>query len=151
MTLRRGLLAWAAVSSVGLGKAMAQPGGAPAMMGMPGMPAGPMTVQSCIESCWRSHVMCLETARYCLEKGGLHATPAHQSLLADCAEICLATANALIRRSSQHAVFCKACAEVCDACARQCERFTDDQRMAVCARTCRECAGHCREMADMPL
>ena len=151
MTHRRGVMAWTAMMAVGLGRAGAQPVGAPPMAGMPGMGTGPMTVQSCIDSCWRSHVMCLETARYCLEQGGLHATPAHQGLLADCAEICQTTANALIRRSSQHAAFCKACADVCDACARQCEGFAEDQRMALCARTCRECANHCREMANMPI
>lgn len=151
MALRRGLLAWTAITCAGIANAGAQPAGTLPMAGMPGMAAGPMTAQSCIDSCWRSHVMCLETARYCLEKGGTHATPAHQGLLADCAEICQTTANALIRRSSQHAAFCKACAEVCDACAQQCETFANDPRMATCARTCRDCANHCRAMANMPI
>lgn len=42
---------------------------------MPGMSPGTMTAQDCIESCWRSHVMCLEAERYCLEKGGTHVMP----------------------------------------------------------------------------
>lgn len=148
LTNRRVVLGLVAVVATGSGRALAQVSGP---MTMPGMAGGAMTVQSCIDSCWRSHVMCLETARYSLEKGGITATPSFQGLLADCAEICLTTANALIRRSSQHATFCKACADVCDACAAQCENVAGDQRLDVCARSCRECAAHCRAMADMAI
>jgi hypothetical protein len=35
---------------------------------MPGMAPGTMTPQACIESCGRTHGMCLETEHYCLEK-----------------------------------------------------------------------------------
>ena len=118
---------------------------------MPGMPSGMMTAQACIESCWRSHVMCLETARYCLEKGGAHVQPSHMELLADCAEMCEKTANSLLRRSSKHAAVCIACAELCDACAQECEAFKDDERMLLCARTCRDCAKHCRDMSKLPI
>jgi hypothetical protein len=95
--------------------------------------------------------MCLVTERYCLEKGGMHVMPKHLALLADCAEMCQKTANSLLRRSSQHAAVCIACAQVCDACAQECEAFKDDERMAVCARTCRECANHCREMSKQSI
>jgi hypothetical protein len=118
---------------------------------MPGMSPGTMTAGVCIESCWRSHVMCLETERYCLEKGGVHVMPAHLALLADCAEMCQKTANSLLRRSPQHAVICIACAQLCDACAEQCEAIKDDERMSRCARTCRECATHCRDMSKIAI
>jgi hypothetical protein len=127
----------------------AQPAGT--MPPMPGMSPGTMTAEACIESCWRSHVMCLETERYCLAKGGMHAMPKHLALLADCAEMCQTTANSLLRRSSQHTAVCIACAQLCDACAQECEAFKDDERMAVCARTCRECANHCREMSKQSI
>ena len=117
---------------------------------MPSMP-GMMTLQACIESCWRSHVMCLETERYCLETGGTHVTPAHLALLADCAEMCQKTANSLLRRSSQHAAVCIACAQLCDACAQEREVFKSDERMLLCARTCRDCAIHCRDMSKLPI
>ena len=117
---------------------------------MPGM-SGPMTAQECIESCWRSHVMCLETERYCLGKGGLHAAASHLALLADCADMCEKTADTLLRRSSQHAVVCLACAQMCDACAQECEAFKDDDRMLACAKTCRDCASHCRDMSKQPI
>ena len=73
---------------------------------MSGMAAGTMSLQTCVDSCWRSHVMCLETERYCLEKGGMHVMPVHLTLLADCAEMCQKTANSLLRRSPQHAAVC---------------------------------------------
>jgi hypothetical protein len=118
---------------------------------MPGMAAGPMTPETCIDSCWRTHVMCLGTERYCIAKGGLHVASAHLALLSDCAEMCEKTANSLLRRSSQHAAVCVACAQMCDACAKECDAFNGDERMALCARTCRECADHCRDMSKMTL
>ena len=118
---------------------------------MPGMAPGAMTAQACIESCWRSHVMCLETERYCIEKGGVHVMAAHLALLADCAEMCEKTANSLLRHSPQHAAVCIACAQLCEACAQECETFKSDERMALCARTCRDCANHCREMSKLPI
>ena len=156
---RRQLLASLTMISalaVSIRQVSAQPAGTtapstPVMPGMPGMAPGTMTPQACIESCWRSHVMCLETERYCLEKGGMHVLPVHLTLLADCAEMCEKTANSLLRRSSQHAAVCIACAQLCDACAQDCEAFKDDERMLLCARTCRECANHCREMSKLPI
>jgi len=59
-----------------------------------------MTAQARIDSCWQSHVMYLETERYCLERGGTHVMPKHLALLANCAEMCQKTANSLLRRSS---------------------------------------------------
>ena len=126
--------------------ARAQQTGAPASM--PGMAPGMMTAESCIDSCWRSHVICIQTERYCVEKGASQAVVA---LLGDCAEMCQKTANSLLRRSSQHAVVCVACALMCDACTTSCETFTDDERMLACARTCRACAEHCRDMSKMPI
>ena len=120
---------------------------------MPGMAQGMMTPQTCIDSCWHTHVMCLETERYCLDKDNMHVLvlPSHLALLADCAEMCEKTANSLLRRSSQHAAVCTACAQICDACAQECEAFKDDGRMLLCARTCRDCANHCREMSKLPI
>jgi hypothetical protein len=128
----------------------AQPTGT-AAPAMPGMAPGTMTRQACIESCWRTHGMCLETERYCLEKGGAHVMPTHLALLADCAEICQTTANSLLRRSSQHDAVRIACAQLCDACAQECEAFKGDEQILLCARTCRDCAQHCRDMSKLPI
>ncbi len=149
---RRRLLVLLAMLPAAVASRAAQaqgPGGA--MPSMPGMPPGTMTAESCIESCWQSHVMCLQTERYCIGSGGMHLTPAHLALLADCAEICTKTADTLLRGSPQHAAVCIACAQLCDACATDCEGFKDDARMLACARACRGCAGHCREMAKVAI
>lgn len=98
---RRRLLTSLAITSAIAASARhvgAQPAGT--MPSMPGMAPGTMTAQACIDSCWQSHVMCLETERYCLEKGGTHVMPKHLALLADCAEMCQKTANSLLRHSS---------------------------------------------------
>ena len=130
----------------------AQPAGG-AGPAMPGMASGMMTPQTCIDSCWRTHVMCLETERYCLDKNSMHVLvlPSHLALLADCAEMCEKTADSLLRHSSQHAAVCTACAQLCDACAQECEAFKDDDRMLICAHTCRDCATHCREMSKLSI
>ena len=117
------------------------------MPGMPGMGSGGMTVQECIESCFRCHRICLETGWYCSEKGGLHAAATHLALMLDCAEMCQTAGNSLARRSPRHGVLCIACADLCDACAVDCEAFGNDEQMRLCASTCRQCAAHCREMS----
>lgn len=98
------------------------------------MVPGTMTAQACAESCWRRHVTCLETERYCLDKGAMHVAAAHLALMTDYAKMCVKTADSMLRHSSQHAALCIACARLCDACAQECEAFKNDQRMLVCAR-----------------
>lgn len=118
--------------------------------GMARMKRG-MTLSDCVQDCLESHKMCLETARYCMDKGGKHVSTKHLSLLLDCAEICQTTANSLLRRSSQHAVICEACARVCEACASDCDSFAADAQMRQCALTCRTCAQSCRDMVGMAI
>jgi hypothetical protein len=117
---------------------------------MAGMGSGAMTIQDCVDSCLRSHAMCLETARYCIDQGGRHVSAAHLALLQDCAEMCQTTANSLLRHSPQHVAVCTACAQLCDACAVDCLTFPDDPQMERCARTCKDCSRSCRDMAKMP-
>jgi hypothetical protein len=115
------------------------------------MLGGKMTLHECAESCHLSHVMCLETATYCIGKGGMHAASAHLALLLDCAEMCQTTENSLLRRSSQHAALCNACAQICDACAESCEAMGADETMQRCAKTCRNCAESCNDMSKQAI
>ena len=55
-------------------------------------------LESCIDECRACHQLCVETIRYCLEKGGRHANPQHVGLLIDCAEICQTNSNFMMRR-----------------------------------------------------
>lgn len=137
-----------AATQVATARAQQASGTAPAG---PGMAMGKMTLQECAESCHRSHVMCLETANYCIAKGGMHAGSAHLALLLDCAEMCQTTENSLLRRSSQHAAICTACAQFCDACAQSCEAIGADETMQRCAKTCRDCAQSCRDMSKQAI
>ncbi|WP_245291122.1 four-helix bundle copper-binding protein [Methylobacterium aquaticum] len=116
---------------------------------MPGMSGKAMTLQECVESCLKSHAMCLDTGRYCMEQQGSHVSAAHLALLLDCAEMCQTTANSLLRHSPQHAAVCEVCARLCEACATDCDKFTSDAQMQRCAQTCRNCASSCRDMAKI--
>lgn len=107
-------------------------------------------MRSCIESCTRCHSVCLETAAHCLQMGGKHAEANHISMLLDCAQICAASADFMLRGSPFHAQVCGVCAQVCEACAQSCESIDpNDQMMQQCAQVCRQCAESCRMMARM--
>jgi len=101
----------------------------------------------CIEICLDCHKACLQTIPYCLQQGGMRAEPNHIRLMADCAEMCQTSANFMLRGSDLHHHTCGACAEVCERCAADCDRMSDDLRMAACAEECRRCAESCRAMA----
>lgn len=104
-------------------------------------------MRRCIENCSDCHNICVETSAHCLEIGGRHAEAAHVRLLLDCAEICLTSANFMLRGSELHGRTCAVCAEVCERCATSCETFGDDPLMKQCAEICRRCAESCRKMA----
>lgn len=106
-----------------------------------------MDIQTCVQNCTECHRICLETAAYCLQKGGKHAEPNHVRLLLDCAQICQTSADFMIRGSDLHTWTCAVCAEICEVCAKDCESMGDDQQMKRCAEVCRRCADSCREMA----
>lgn len=71
------------------------------------------------------------------------------AMLNDCAELCQATANSMLRESALHRILCRACADACERCAEECGRHSEDQRIARCSATCKKCAASCRMMADM--
>lgn len=104
-------------------------------------------MRRCIENCSDCHNICVETAAHCLEMGGKHAEAKHVKLLLDCADICLTSANFMLRGSPMHVRTCAVCAELCTLCAEACEAFGDDALMRQCAEICRRCAESCRQMA----
>lgn len=104
-------------------------------------------LESCIDECRACHQLCVETIRYCLEKGGRHANPQHVGLLIDCAEICQTNSNFMMRRSPDHKIVCEACASICERCAKSCDAFGDDAQLKSCAEACRSCAAACRDMS----
>lgn len=108
-------------------------------------------MEQCIENCLNCHRSCEETAAYCTQMGGKHAEPMHLGLLRDCAQICVTSADFMLRGSDMHPRVCGVCAEVCDRCAESCEQFGEDALMHECAEICRRCAESCRQMAGMAM
>lgn len=105
-------------------------------------------MRECIANCTECHNTCTETAIHCLGMGGDHASPRHQRVLLDCAQICATAADFMLRGSELHGRTCGACAEACARCAEECERLAGgDLTMQQCAETCRRCAESCQRMA----
>jgi hypothetical protein len=105
------------------------------------------TMQDCIKNCLDCHAVCLETIAHCLLKGGSHAEPGHIRLLQDCAQICMTSADLMLRGSPLHQMTCGLCASICKMCAEDCAKMADDETMVLCAEMCQRCAQSCSEMA----
>jgi hypothetical protein len=105
------------------------------------------SMQHCITDCLDCHAVCLGTIQHCLGKGGEHAEPQHVGLLQDCAQICITSADFMLRSSPLHQMTCRICAGICELCAEDCTRLADDETMVLCVETCRRCAASCSEMA----
>lgn len=68
----------------------------------------------------------------------------------DCADICLATGQAAIRRTGRNAQvlqgLVEACARACAACAEECGRHAEmHAHCRICAEACRACEDACRQ------
>ena len=106
-------------------------------------------MRDCIQNCLECHAICLETIGHCLAMGGEHAEAKHIGLLQDCAQICMTSADFMLRMSDHHPQVCGVCADVCDACATECESLADGSDfMQRCADACRRCAESCRKMSS---
>ncbi len=103
-------------------------------------------MRECLRDSLDCYETCTETIARCLVKGGKHAAYENLNLLMDCAKICNANADFIIRNSSYYPQVCGIAADICDECADYCERFNEDF-MRECTSVCRRCAESCREMA----
>lgn len=108
-------------------------------------------MDQCIQNCLECHRICEQTLTYCTQMGGKHAEAAHLRLLRDCAQICVTSADFMLRSSDLHPAVCGVCAEACKRCAESCEQMGDDTQMQECARMSRRCAESCRQMAGMAM
>lgn len=112
-------------------------------------PMGVMMFDECIDKCLASSRRCLETATYVIGQDHTSASSQRIVVLLDCAELCQVTANSMLRKSSQHALLCDACARLCENCAAACLEQGSDAVMRTCAETCRDCAQSCRDTVSM--
>jgi hypothetical protein len=102
-------------------------------------------IEDCVTHLLDCHKLCLSAAMtHDLEGEGAVRRPQHLRLLLDCAQLCMTTADALLRKSQFHAQLCALCTDVCETCARECEAL---QGMNACVATCRDCAESCRVAA----
>jgi hypothetical protein len=106
------------------------------------------TMREAITNCLDCHSVCLATISHCLQKGGDHAGPELIRLMQDCAQICITSADFMLRGSPLHQMICRICSDVCEMCADACAGFADDETMVLCVETCRRCAKSCAEMAS---
>jgi hypothetical protein len=103
-------------------------------------------MRKCVEACQRCHNLCLQAATgHAVEPAGGQVDPAHFRLLIDCAEICQASANFMLRGSHFHDHACQLCVIICDACARDCEQVGG---LADCMHACQRCAESCRQIVE---
>lgn len=102
-------------------------------------------VQVCIDNCLKCHAVCLGmAATHCLETGGEHVRPQHFRLMLDCADMCVTTADFMLRKSQFHRETCGLCARICRACAEDCRSLDG---MEACVEACEACAASCEAMA----
>ncbi|MCF6157067.1 MAG: four-helix bundle copper-binding protein [wastewater metagenome] len=105
-------------------------------------------LDQCIKDCLECYNVCIKTISHCLQMGGKHAGAGHISLLRDCADVCRANTDLMLRNSGWSGRTCSLCADICIECASNCEKFTDDQIMRECANVCNHTAESCRKVAE---
>jgi hypothetical protein len=107
-----------------------------------------------IKMCIQCAHDCTLCAHDCLHLGGEHATPAHQTMLHDCADLCTLVAHFLARHSPNAAAMTTQCAIVCEHCAAGCEKLAHGEghmAMKKCAKTCRDCAEACEALETVEI
>jgi hypothetical protein len=77
---------------------------------------------------------------YGLDQGGEHVEASHLRWMLACAELCRATADALLASFDTCEDLCVLCARACTECADSCERVGELQE---CVDACRSCAQAC--------
>lgn len=97
----------------------------------------------CIASCRACQDSCTRMASLLPGKLVFHTD--HFHLMLDCAQMCGATADFLIRDSAWHGAVCDMCARICKASAQSCEHSGD---MEECAQNCLTCAALCLQVAQ---
>ena len=109
-----------------------------------------MKMDECIQNCLDCYRACLATVPHCLSRGGEHASPAHITMLLECAEICRTSAHMMIIGSTHHGEVCGLCATACERCSEECRMMGNgDTKMLDCADVCDRCARTCTGMANM--
>ncbi|MCA1247974.1 four-helix bundle copper-binding protein [Massilia sp. MS-15] len=101
-------------------------------------------IQACIQACQEALRACQVCAAADIRENQNHCA----LINLDCADICAATANAMLRDSPHHGDFCALCAHLCRACAAECGKHAAMHRhCAECQAACERCAAECDKHA----
>lgn len=103
----------------------------------------------CINSCFTTYRVTLETLNHIQEQGLRFAQTDLASLLQLCADTCDLHARIEMAESDFAPQAAQLCFEVCTKTAAECDKFPEDIIVSKCADLCRKCAEHCRGMAGM--
>ncbi|MBU7584721.1 MAG: four-helix bundle copper-binding protein [Nostoc sp. TH1S01] len=104
-------------------------------------------VEATKETCIECHTICIDTLKYCKNKGGRYIDMTMMSMMRDCAEMCMMCVNMINDGSEFMGNACSLCAEMCDRTAMVCDQMSEDPTMRLCAAICRQCAEYCKAMA----
>jgi hypothetical protein len=104
-----------------------------------------------IQVCTTCHRVCLETLNHALAAGGRESEPGLVARLLDCAALCQAAVDFMVRDSPLYRQVCALTAEAAELCARDLAGVGDDQVIQVCSQTCERAAASARQTAQLPL
>ncbi len=95
--------------------------------------------------------ICRSCADACLGEDSITPLRRCIGLNLDCAALCAATAELVIRQTEgSYSVMHEqlhACALACQACAEECQKHASmHKHCATCAETCRRCQAHCNQL-----
>lgn len=99
--------------------------------------------KECCMVCTECRSTCLETVKYCLEKGGALADSSLIVMLLEMSQLCQTCADFCAMGSQRGDAVHAACAKLGEECAKVLDRFTDAE-LKKCAAVCRRCAQSCR-------
>ncbi|MBC2774008.1 four-helix bundle copper-binding protein [Rhizobium sp. AQ_MP] len=105
---------------------------------------------ACIEACFNCAQTCISCADACLAEDMVAELRQCIRLNEDCADICLATGRAAIRRTGRNTEvlqkLVEACTRACALCADECGRHGEmHEHCRICGEACRVCENACRQ------
>lgn len=108
------------------------------------------SLQACAKACADCQLACDACSTHCAHQvhAGQHEHMTSMATCQDCADFCVAAAQIVARGGPFAALICEGCADACARCGKECEKFPDDQHMAMCAKECRKCEKACKEMVQ---
>ncbi|MFV8258386.1 four-helix bundle copper-binding protein [Bdellovibrio bacteriovorus] len=103
----------------------------------------------CINFCFTTYRVCLETLNHVQDHGMRFAQTELTSLLQLCADTCDLHARMEMAEADFAPQAAELCFQICNRTALECEKFPEEPIVIKCADICRKCAEHCRGMAGM--